>query len=330
VYDISGPRPIELSRVVSPVYTIDADIKHPRTDEVSLSFERALRSDLRVAITGIRRTWKNALNSVLPNARWSPVNVANPLAIGTITAYRLTNPAEAVRNQLITNTDGFQYLDPAGQVLGRANSERAYTGVSLILSKRFNQRYQFQVSYVGSRAKDSGGNVVGGTNADRFLFESAATAIVNQYGNLGRPHELKLLGSYQVPVAEVVLAGYYRLLSGTRYTPTLQLANGVTNTNAAGMNAAAREIFLEPRGSRLTPNLSITDLRVEKILRWAGNGDIGLFLDVQNLLNAGTVTGIQSRVPSRVIVGFPNPVLFGDPTILTTGRQIQLGARWRF
>jgi hypothetical protein len=70
-YDVSGPTRVEVSRVRAPTYTIDPNIKHPRTDEASVSFERALKADLRVAVTGIRRWWKSALNSVLSDARWT-------------------------------------------------------------------------------------------------------------------------------------------------------------------------------------------------------------------------------------------------------------------
>jgi hypothetical protein len=239
VYDFSGPTRVEVSRVVSPVYQIDANIKHPRTDEYSLSFERALRADLRVAVTGIRRVWKNTLNSVLPDARWTPVAVANPLTGGSITVYRLANAAAGVRTLLVANTDGFAYLDPNGHLLGRAQTDRDYSGISIVLKKRFNRRYQFQMSYVGTKAEGSGGNAVGGANADRFFFESASTGIVNQLGATSRPHELKLLGSYQVPVAGILVAGYFRALSRTRYAATLQLANGVTNTNAGDERVGA-------------------------------------------------------------------------------------------
>jgi hypothetical protein len=211
-------------------------------------------------------------------------------------------------------------------VLATIDTQREYAGLSVVLSKRFNKRYQFQASYVASTAKDSGSNALGGTTQ----FESMNSGLVNQFGEIGRPHEFKLLGSYQVPVAEVLLAGYYRLLSGVRYTPNFQLTNGQVNTNAAGLAAGARQIFLEPRGSRITPNQSLVDLRVEKIVNLPDRSQVSLFLDVQNLFNSDAITGAQNRVPSLLIAGFPNPVLFGSPSSITSGRQAQIGARWKF
>jgi hypothetical protein len=269
---------------------------------------------------------KNALNSVLPDARWVPITVTNPLTNSPITAYRLTNPNEARANLLITNTHGFPYLDPNGTVLGTINTQREYRALSLVLSKRFNRRYQFQASYVASKSEDSGSNALGGT----AQFESANDGLVNKFGEVGRPHEFKLLGSYQVPVVEVLLAGYYRLLSGTRYTPFFQLTNAQVNTVAAGLGASARQIFLEPRGSHLTPNQSIVDLRVEKIVTLPDASDIGVFLDVQNLFNSDAVTLVQDRVPSTLITGFPDPVLYGSPRAILTARQASIGARWKF
>jgi hypothetical protein len=53
-----------------------------------------------------------------------------------------------------------------------------------------------------------------------------------------------------------------------------------------------------------------------------------VYIDVANLFNAGTVTSRQTRVPNRSISGFP--VLFNDPTAVTTGRQATIGLRWSF
>lgn len=80
----------------------------------------------------------------------------------------------------------------------------------------------------------------------------------------------------------------------------------------------------------MTPNQSLVDLRLEKVLNLPDRNELSLFMDVQNLLNAGTVTGIQSRVPNTLIGGFPNPVVFGSPSALTTARQAQIGVRWKF
>ena len=69
----------EISRDAScRPYKIADDIKHPRVDETTLGFERALRGDMRLSITGIWRDNKNFVNSVSRlDARWTPVTTTD-------------------------------------------------------------------------------------------------------------------------------------------------------------------------------------------------------------------------------------------------------------
>jgi hypothetical protein len=69
------------------------------------------------------------------------------------------------------------------------------------------------------------------------------------------------------------------------------------------------------------------DIRAEKVFS-AGINRFGVYLDVQNLFNAGTVTARQTRYPNRAISG--STVLFGDPTAVTPARQATVGLRWSF
>jgi hypothetical protein len=325
VYNVTGPAPVEVSRRATPVYRIDPNIKQPRVDEFTLAFERALSSTLRVSVTGVWRKWTNALTSVLPDARWAPVSVNNPLTNQPITVFRWANPAQSATNLLIQNTNGFTYLGPDGSVIGTADSERRYRGLVIVLSKRFANRYQFQASYVSSHNEGGIDNTSQSSLRGR-LFESATTALVNTYGRPTnfRPHEFKLLGTYVVPIAEVNVSTFYRVTSGTPYTPTLRLSQGLL----AVPFTAGRDVFLEARGSRHTPVLSVADVRVEKLFNLGARNRLGAYVDMTNLFNANTVIAVQSRVPSIVV--FDAPVSFGNPAGITTSRQLQVGARWSF
>ena len=57
---------------------------------------------------------------------------------------------------------------------------------------------------------------------------------------------------------------------------------------------------------------------------------ISVFMDVFNLFNDDTVTGIQVRVPDRSYAGVDEPVEYGAPTALVAARQFTFGARWSF
>ena len=69
------------------------------------------------------------------------------------------------------------------------------------------------------------------------------------------------------------------------------------------------------------------DFRIDKSFR-VDVHKFGVFVDFQNMFNADTVTGVQTRPPNRTISG--NVVAFESPTSLQAGRQITFGGRWTF
>src|SRR5207247_10144997 len=123
-----------------PVSTIDPDLKHPRVDEWTLGFERALTNDVRLLVTGAYRENKNFVGSVLPLARWTPKTVTSTAVAGlpatTITVYNWANRSASQGTLLITNPDGFQFRDPNGNVLGTVDAHRKYKALMFVLRKR--------------------------------------------------------------------------------------------------------------------------------------------------------------------------------------------------
>lgn len=324
-------RRIEIDRSPGNIlYKVDPDIKHPRTDEFQLGFERALTSDLRFSLTGIQRDLKNAQGSVIPSARWQATTVANPLG-GSLTAYRWTNRSTSETDLLITNPDGFQYRDAAGNVLATASGDRRYKSVMAVLSKRMSDGWMAQASYVWQKTEGTLSNgSLASAGTSRF-FETPTQGTVNTFGEAlnSRTHELKVMAGYEIPKANVMVSAYFRHLSGRTYNAIYQL----TAAQVPGMPASTwRRPFIEPRGARRLPNESILDLRIEKIFR-VGEGRLGLFADITNAFNKAVITAAQTTYPSSTIrtpTGASATLQYGSPATINAPRQIQLTARWSF
>jgi hypothetical protein len=327
---------VEIDRSPSVLYRIDPDIKHPRVDESSLGFERAFGNEVRLSVTGIYRTNANLLGSVNPSARWSPYTVTNALG-QPMTLYRWENRADSEEDLLITNPDGFEFRDPAGNVLGVVDTEKKYKALMFVVSKRFSHRWQAQVSYVLSKAYGNVDNTsegsfgnnssANGGGGNRF-YETPNLVLVNSSGELtnSRRHEVKAMLGVEIPVIEVGVNAYFRSLSGRPYTPYQQFASSVLSYPPT---SAGRRILLEPRGSRVRERENILDLRLEKIFKFGARKDrFALYADITNALNASTITTVQLRVPNLAIAG--EDVDFGSPTGLIAPRQTTLGARWSF
>jgi hypothetical protein len=330
--DVVGPLGntfTEYSSSPATPYAVDPDIKHPFTDEITFGLERALGNDIRLSLTGIWRKDGNLQGSVIQDARWNPVELPNDLTGGTITGYQWANPDESEESYLITNPDGFQYFDPDGNLLGTAKAERNYRGLMFVVDKRFSNRWQARVSYVLSKAEGTQDNDGFDTYGASSLYESPSRALINQEGRLTNDftHEIKVYGTYQVPVIDVSVNLYYQAFSGRPYTPYQQYSFG----DLGYPLSSGRRILLQPRGSERRDMRHLVDLRLEKFFPIGeGTDRIAVFLDCFNLFNNATVTGIQDRVPDQSYAGVDEPVLYGAPSGLVAPRQLQIGARWSF
>lgn len=297
-------------------FTVLKDLKHPRTDEISLAYERQLGRGIKITGTYIRRDAKNFINSTLINGQWAPATYTNPLNGKATTIYRWANRTSAQKFQ-IGNVDNFAYNGAPA-----ANGYRTYNGAMFVLTRAYANRWQAQVSYVYSKTK---GTVASGTfsGVSSGQFETPNTILVNADGLVGldRPHELKVFAGFQMPKIEVSANVYYRALSGTTWTPFQRVSSGTFNwTGSLNIN-------LEPLGNRRNETQHLVDLRLEKVFT-VGMHRFGMYLDAENLFNAGTTTAVQARNPSLSIGGTSVPL--GGPTVVMAPRQLTFGGRWSF
>lgn len=309
-------------------YKIASDIKHPRVDESTVGFERALTGSMRLSLTGVWRDNKNFVNSVPVSARYTPVTTTTDTG-KTLTVYRWTNRAASSSDFLIQNVKGFQYLDPNGAVLGTADPFRKYRAFMAVLNKRYTHRWQAQVSYVRAKAT---GNVDNGSASQVATrqFESPNLALVNSTGEASftPKHEFKLLGSYQIPVIEASINAFWRATSGLPYSRIQQFTTGLLGS---GVSSTYRRVLIEPRGTYHLPKLTQLDLRIEKNFTAPGSNRIGIYMDLENVANRG---GITSRVTRATSVTLPTgstfPLPFETAGGLQAPRQIRIGGRWSF
>jgi Carboxypeptidase regulatory-like domain/TonB dependent receptor len=321
-YLIDGASLIEVKRIpLSVPARVDPSIRHPHVDEITAGFERALGKEMRFSAIGIWRRSGDFVSLVTPEARFVPVERLNLLTGAPMTVYGWADPT-ATRG-FVTNPDGFDYFGAEGGAVGSAKAFREYKGLVLVLSRRLAGRWQAQVSYVLSRAEGTVDNDYFESLGQGGPFTSPNRALINADGLLihDARHELKMLGSYQIPRIEVALSGFFRAVSGTTYTPFQDLPGLPT--------PFPNSVHLEPRGSRRTPTRTVLDLRVEKVFG-LGPRRLGVFADLINAFNASTVIAVQNRVPSASIPGFEEPVAFGAPSAILPARQVFLGARFSF
>lgn len=303
-------------------YSVDPKLKQAGLDEVNAAFEQMLRRDVKLTVTGVYRNNTDFIGSVLSGATWTPITRTNGFAGTTYTAWKWANRATIPEHYLITNYDGFQYVSPGGGGVGTANPYRRYAALMMVLQKAMGNRWAAQLSYVLSRTKGTVNNT-GTENQSTTNFQTPNAALINSDGfsTYDRTHEFKAYVSYQIPKAEVGLNMYYRAMSGTTFAPYQHISG-----SSFGWPRSI-DVNLAPQGSLRNPGIQLVDLRAEKIFTY-GVHRYGVYLDVQNLFNVGTVTSTQSRYPQRTLTG--HPVAYGSPSGVTAARQATFGLRWSF
>jgi hypothetical protein len=320
--DFVGPEGNHFSlcrEVTYPLYNVDPDIKHPKVQQYTATVERALSSDTRLAVTGIYRKWKNFVDTVLPDATWTPSETTNDLTGQPLGFYALDD--DNLTNFLITNPDGFQYRDANGNILGTAHAKRDYKAVMVVLNKRFSHGWQAQASYVYSKAEGTVDNTGNGTRTSTFL--SPNLALINADGPMSydRPHEFKLLGTFVIPKIDISISPYWRSISGYPIGATQSVSRSETNFPFALVSSAARSIQIEPRDTRHTQFQHKLDIRTEKIFKLNDKDRVAVYADFFNVFNANYDTDILNSTSDE---------FFGGPASITQPRQITLGARWSF
>ena len=338
----------EVNRLSQPRAIIDPDIKHPRVDEFSFGIERAIGRNLRVAATGIFRDNKNFIGNVLPDARWTPRTLTTTDAPNfpsrPIDVYNWANRSTSADNLLITNTDGFQFLDPNGNVLGTLESKRKYRALMLSVNKNYSDRWRGQVSYVYSKSEGTDRQHLGGP------LQPVRTVLPDAYAGPGEPgrapHQRQAargqglsgvrdpqgghLGQCELPAA---LGPHLHAVPALRVEPDQLLGHRLLLRLQRRPPATARAA-----GSRRLPTEHVVDLRLEKVFKVGSRNDrLAVFADILNLTNEGTVLGVLSRVPSTSLSlpppaepGTSEDVAFEAPSLIRDPRQVILGARWSF
>ena len=302
------------------------DIRHPRTDEFNVSFEKQLTRTLRLTATGIWRRHGRLHQQRHRKARWRAGHADQRADRQPFTGYNWANRSSSNDSFFIRNTEGFQYLATDGSVIATADPRRSYKGLMLLLNSSLRKRFGYQLSYVLSKATGNVDNTGFGNWLAGTTWDSPNTAIINAYGELtnSRRHEIKAYVSVPGPQnRRHARRGVLRATADVRTRRTLQY----TARQLQPADATPAQIFLEPRGTERNDFYNKFDLRAEKAFEVSGHR-FGVFADIFNLFNTATVTTRQARYPSTTISGRHGA--YKAPTAVQAARQLTFGGRWLF
>ncbi len=286
------------------------DEKQPYTDEFMLQFERQLMSNFAVRVTGV---YSQALNETRLANALRPYDVFNiPIinrdpgpdgVVGTaddpgtfITYYDYSAAYRGDRFQRPTIVN-----DP------KANAN--YRSFEAAVSRRLANRWQLMGSYsITKNHQPLPTNVGSGTtfqantqdpNSEIFALDDTLE------------WQARLSGSYQLPGA-VIVSTNFEHRSGANWARDFQFRGGAQTPTIV--------LKVEPISANRRPNINLTDLRVEKVLRMPNGHRATARMGVFNLFNVSTVLNSTTR-------SGPN---FGRITSIILPRILDFGVTYRF
>ena len=346
--------PTNVAAVTPNLYLFDQDYRQPFTQQARLQYEREIFANTNVSVQytmfrgdDLTRTRNANLNAPVA----TPVAVFNGTTATSETFTILRSPATRP-------IQAFQRIS-----LFESTAKSFYQGLSFELNRRLANRWQFNMSYTLSKAKDDKPDqtsVVPGGGDDAKIAENQFD-LSNEYGrsDLDVRHRFIFSPVYETGtfqrsenkfvralLSDYIVTGIVTAQSGLAYSA---LISG--DPNGDGITATDR-VPGTRRNEFSTPATFQVDLRVGRAIRFGERARLTLFAEGFNIFNrsnvqlvnntlyafsaAGTVGG--TALPARFSTAATNfgtarQFVSGSPSFTfnsSYNREFQLGARFDF
>ena len=276
------------------------DLKTPFTDEYTVGVDVGIGRDYSVRFNAVRKIDKRQqkiVNPLLPYEAYTDVvfgidpgrdNVTGTVDDGMVQIWSVP------RNHPNFGTDFKHVVQSIG-----AEGQDTYTGYEFTFSRRPADRWWAMLSYTSNYRKERANDA---QNPNDLLYVNAQQ--VSEWDSV-----LKLHGVYALPYG-LKISTLLRGQTQDWYDREVRIRNALRSL-----------VTIEPeRQIGRLPFVMIWDQRISKTFDINDQHSIETVLDLDNVMNANTVTSIQERHGSRYL----------QPTSILSPRLLRLGARWRF
>jgi len=285
---------------------VDPNLKDSYTDEYTLGAEQEIAGDVRAHLTFVRKRQKDTFgryDRLRTMASYTPVRALDPGPDGlvrsgddrTITVWETGVPPDT--------TDYYLTNKPIGDT---------YSTVELGVTKRMSDRWQLTSGVDWTRR-----------NLSSQFSEDPNTVFWNSNNTRTSGWTFKASGSYVFQRGVLVSLSYNAMKGepyGRLFTVTdrhLRLADPNRTTPLVQGNMT---IMADKVGTYYLPMISLINLRVQKEFAIKDSQRLQLMLNIFNLTDAETVTGVvQTTGP-----------LFREPRTNITGTVLRFGTRYTF
>ncbi len=334
--------PVGASAPLVNLYLFDRNYKQPFTHQARIQFEREIFSNTTFSaqytlFRGDDLTRTRNANLSAPASVSVPFASASGVATGSsVNVPRFTNPRPIPAFSRIS--------------LYESSANSFYQGLSFELNRRLANRWQFNMNYTLSKAKDDKPDqtsvVVG---ADDSKIAENQFDLSGEYGrsDLDIRHRFIFSPVYETGrfpsdnvvlralLSDYVFTGIFTAQSGIAYSAAVQ-----NDLNADG-NAVNDRVPGSRRNEFSTPAAYIVDLRIGRAIRFGERARLTLFAEAFNLFNRANVQGVNrnryaftaGQLRDNPLFGTSQSFISGSPSFAffsSYNREVQLGIRFDF
>lgn len=299
-----------LTRTVggSAAQSIDPNLKDTHTDELATWFERELIANFGIRTGFVYRAIRDrysSYNAAQPFASFNvPVQIPDPGPDG-VTGTSDDGPSIA----------GFN-LDPtlvgvaSRNVLANAPAKNDYYTFEISGNKRMSHRWSLMVAYTQRWNHDDASSFFGNSTRANTLPRTP-NDLINTADD-----DTYHYTTWAFKVHSMIEAPW-----GLRLTPMLRHQAGQPwgRTFSARFNYGTIRVLAEPLDTRRQDNLTIFDLRSEKVFRLAKSRSISVFVDLYNIFNSNAEQNINWSSGTT----FLRPLTIISPRIARFGAKFQ-------
>ncbi len=349
--------PTGANRAAVNLYLFDKDYKQPFTHQARVQFEREVFKN---TIFSVQYTMFRGQD--LTRTRNVNLFAPVPVTVGGLTFMRFQSERDRYGDAITNNSNSRArpVRDFDRISLFQSSAKSLYHGLTFELNKRFANRWQFNMNYTLSKAKDDKPDqtsVVPGGGDDAKISENQFD-LTGEYGRSDLDVRHRFIFS---PVYETGTFKYSEnkvlraLLSDYVFTGILTAQSGIAysalvsgDPNGDGITSTDR-VPGTRRNQFSTPSAFIVDMRVGRVIRFGERYRLSLFAEGFNIFNRANVQAAFNTQFAAVVAGGrltainppPAATPFGAPRTFFSGspsftfnssynREFQLGIRFDF
>ncbi|MCC7180091.1 MAG: TonB-dependent receptor [Acidobacteria bacterium] len=291
--------------------SLDPDLKNTRTNEIAAFLEHELMANFGVRVGYVWRGQRD---------QYARINAAQPYEAFTVP---VSVPDPGPDGRVGTSDDGaaiaafdlapeFRGLRPVNLTTNVRNGNADFHTFEITGTKRMSNSWSLMASYGYTKSFDNGNTAYQGNSVRNNALPATPNDEINT--NAGR-HEysrqnIKLNGTWNTPWWDITVSPMLRYQQGFPFGRTF----------AANLSYGSVRFLAEPLGTQRQDDIVITDLRVEKTVRFANRRDLSVFFDLYNMFNSNPAQNLQ----------WSSGTAYDRPLSVVPPRLARIGAKLNF